>query len=144
MSIEPMTVVHYTPENDWCREGTAIADNDGRLIDTYWQSRGNNALSAAEETSAQVIFHLSDYRELERAEHYRWADYHPSDRQVITSQHGLQRRLFVRKDAEPDLATRIENAREAVREAEQAVRSAERTLEFRSNALAQLIAEGES
>lgn len=130
-------VASYVPNNRWCREGTAVADSRGRLVDTYW-SIGNDVLSEAEASTAQVLFNLRDYRDLDHSELNRWEDYSPSDRQVITSQHGLQRRLLVRKGAQPDLATQIDNARQAVADAYEKLRRAGRDVDFARAELARL------
>jgi hypothetical protein len=101
---KPGTVVRYRPERTWCREGTAIADDNGLLYDTYWHS-GQDVLSDAEAASAEVLFHLDDYEEIDRYQRMSstWESYHPDDRRVITSQHRLQKRWLIRKDAVPHL-----------------------------------------
>lgn len=136
----PGTVVRYQSEraDRWCREGMAIADDRGVLRDTYWDSGNNHVLTDSEAATAEILFVLAEYRELPQAERLSWDDYHSDDRRWITSQHGLVVRLFVRIGAEPDLGTRIENARGAVREAEKGVDSAKRTLEWRRQELAKL------
>lgn len=147
----PGTVVRYTPaprfEGDhqprWCREGTAIANGHGLLVDTYWGS-GSTAhiVRDVEQRSVEVLFHLDDYDELDRwrSDVNKWSTYAPQDRQRITSQHGLQQRLFIRKGAVPARATMIENARAKVAEAEAEVSSAQRRLEREQEDLAALLA----
>jgi hypothetical protein len=140
----PGTVVRYQPERGdrWCREGTAIVQDNGALLDTYWGSGGEaHRLTAAELATAEVLFRLSDYDELDRYKRGSadvWKTYHQNDRQRVTSQHGLQARWFVRKGAQSDHATRVENAREALREAEHEASSAERRVAWRREELAQL------
>jgi hypothetical protein len=142
----PGTVVRYTPDPTrfdprWCREGTAIADQHGRLVDTYWASMAEaHIVTDAELPSVEALFHLDDYDEIARWQHdsERWLTYHPDDRQVITSQHGLQKRWFIRKGAQPDLGTKITNAEERIREAESKLRSAEHELQWRRDELARL------
>ena len=145
-AYRPGTVVRYTPDRSrhdplWCREGTAIADDQGRLCDTYWGS-GSEAhiVSGDEMESVEVLFHLEDYDEPDRwrPSKQQWATYAPEDRQRITSQHGLQERLFIRKGAEPDLTTQIANAEEKVREAEADVERAEWRLQWARKDLAAL------
>ncbi len=131
-------VVHYIPENGWCREGTATVDEQGLLRDTYWHS-GNHALSDIEVATAQPSFNLGEFREIGKYE--CWEDYHPDHRREITRQHGLVRLKFVRKGALPDLDTRIENAREAVRQAERGVKDAEWRLDLCRKDLARIEAE---
>ena len=135
-------VVHYQTDNRWCKEETAIA-REGRdgivLADTFWGS-GNDChiLRGPEIETAQVLFNLSDFRELDRHERHTWQDYNPADREVITSQHGLQKRLLIRLGARPDLVTKIENAREKVAEAERELSSAESRLKWAREDLANL------
>lgn len=140
----PGTVVRYISERTdyWCREGMAVAGKDGRLVDTYWESTSDaHVLTAAEQATVTVEFCIGDYRELDRHERHTWEDYHSDDRQEITAQHGLRRRLFIRIGAEPDLDTRIENAREAVRLGEGIVARAESNLARRREVLAELLVE---
>ena len=145
-SYRPGTVVRYIPDQSrhdpmWCREGMAIADDRGFLCDTFWGSGSEaHVLRGVELESIEMLFHLDDYEELDRwrpsVEH--WSKYAPVDRQQITHQHRLQRRLFIRKGAHPNLATQIANAEEKVREAERAVDSAKWRLELAQRDLATL------
>lgn len=147
-TYRPGTVVRYTPTRErhdprWCREGTAIANEQGVLVDTYWCSGGDSHVLRRDDelASVEVLFHIDDYDELDRYGRGTpavWETYHPDDRRRVTSQHGLQARYFVRKGATPDLETQIANAREAVREAEAEVEGAERRLERRRDELAAL------
>lgn len=141
------TVVRYTPDPSrhaprWCREGMAIADDQGVLFDTYWQSGGDaHRLMPVEVETAEFVFDVCDFDELDR--HSRgsaaeWARYHPNDRQVITSQHGLQRRWFVRKGALPDLSTQIANAEDKVRATENEMRLTAQRLDWAREDLANL------
>lgn len=143
----PGDVVRYAPDPSrhdprWCREGMAIADERGILFDTYWGSGGDNhRLNAVEVATAEVIFNVADYDELDRyarASRGIWETYHPDDRRVLTSQHGLQRRWFIRKGADPDMATQVASAEEKVLEAEEAVASAQRRAEWAREELADL------
>jgi len=148
IEVKPGTVVRYKPDPSrhdprWCREGMAIADERGLLIDTYWGS-GQDAhiLRGAELEGVEVLFHFDEFDELDRwrPNVQEWETYAPADRQRVTSQHGLQQRLFIRKGAEPDLATQIANAEEKVCEAEYNVESANRRLEWAREDLAKLAA----
>jgi hypothetical protein len=140
------TVVRYTPDPSrhdpaWCREGMAIADKFGYLHDTYWQGTGDaHIVNAAELASVEVLFQLGDYDEIDRYQRHSptWETYDPDDRRVITSQHRLQRRWFIRKGAKPDLATQIANAEDRVSDAEGDLRTAERNLKWRRDELAAL------
>ena len=141
------TVVRYRPDPSrhdpaWCREGMAIADSDGRLFDTYWGSMSEaHRLQPVELDTIEILFNVNDYDELDRYAHgskAKWETYHPDDRRYVTSQHRLQCRWFVRKGASPDLATQIENAREAVREADEKVEFAKRQAEWLRKGLADL------
>jgi hypothetical protein len=136
-------VVRYTPANRfdrmWCREGMAIADDRGHLVDTYWgTSMDSHVMTTAEIETAELVFNLGDYREMPYRDRGQWVEYHPDQRQMVTGQHGLTRRLFVLLDAQPDMGTRIENAREALREAEERAASAVRQVEWRRKDLAEL------
>lgn len=97
-------------------------DDRGRLVDSYWYS-GGDALSAEEVAVAQFQFNLADYDEV--GSESKWSRHNPTDRQRITRQHGLSVRWLVRKGAQPDLATQIDNARQAVADAYEKLRSAE-------------------
>lgn len=149
-TLKPGTVVRYTPQSQypggdarWCREGMAIANKAGHLVDTYWGS-GSEAhrVTAAEQASVKVLFHLDDYDELDRwrPDEQKWLSFAPEDRQLITMQHRLQRRLFIRKGALPSRDTLIANAREKVAEAEAEVSSAQRSLDWAQEDLAALLA----
>lgn len=137
--VRPGVVVRYKPDPSrhdprWCREGMAIADSAGVLFDTYWQS-GNEShrLLPVELATIELLFHMDDYDELDRCSQTTkglWATYHPDDRHVVTSQHRLQFRWFIRKGARPDIDTQIENAEEKVRECESRVESARQQLEW--------------
>lgn len=131
----PGDVLDYTPRDRWCHEGIAIVLENGRLADTYWGS-SPNVITAAEAETARLRFRRSDYREVDSES--EWLTYAPADRQSVSSQHGLQRTFYVRVGAEPDLATRIANAREAVAEAQGAVDSWMARLDRRREDLAKL------
>lgn len=143
------TVVKYTPDPSrhdprWCREGTAIAiqwPTKVVLADTYWYTMSDaHILNEVELATIEVKFHLDDYDELKDTygTRDRWLRYAPADRKRISSQHGLQERLFIRKGAEPDLPTQIENARVAVAEAEHELRMAEGRVTRRREELGEL------
>lgn len=144
--FRPGTVVRYTPDPSrhdprWCREGMAVADERGVLLDTFWGT-GSEAhrLLPVEIATVELEFHLDDFDELDRwrPNEQLWLTYAPADRQRITHQHRLQQRLFIRKGAQPDLSTQIENAEAKVRKAEEAVKSAERDLGWARKELAAL------
>lgn len=147
-------VVRYTPENTWCREGIAIAQDhvrpNGRLVllDTYWGSTEPGMLTDAEADTAELMFNLADYDELYRYSSYasrsQWETYAPADRQIITHQHGLQRRWFIRKGARPDWATQIDNARQKVADREAEADRARRAVEWANEDLTRVIADAEA
>lgn len=134
-------VFRYEPSREWCREGMAVVrERDGALIDTYWHGGSDShALTDKELATSELIFNVNDYRELGHYE--RFDDYRLEDRQVITSQHGLSVRRFLKTGAKPDRATRITNAIEAVNEAEEKLRSAQRLLDSRQEDLSRIIKE---
>lgn len=141
MSYQTGGVYHYTSDRKdrWCREEVAIVDASGVLMDTYWRhGSDDHRLTDSELATAEFVFNLSDYDELSHHEACKWHDYNPADRQVVTSQHGLSRRYFIRKGSAPDLSIKIQNARDAVADAEQKVSDAESRLEWRRRELAEL------
>ena len=139
-----MKVYKYDVDGSrWCREGVATKEN-GALFDTFWQGTSDrHRLSAAEAASAVLVFDTDEYDELPLSPRVsdQWAQYAPADREVIPSQHGLQFRYFVRKGSSPDLATRIENAKRDVEDAESKLRAAESGLRWACEHLASLEAE---
>jgi hypothetical protein len=133
-------VLNYIPRWHHCREGSAIVLDNGCAVDTFW-SNDRAVLTAEELATADLRFRLDDYRKLGESWDDtldEWLTYAPADRQVITSQHGLQAVHYVRIGAEPGMATQIGNAREAVALAQGEVRSAERRLGWRREELAAL------
>lgn len=146
--FRPNDVVKYTPDPtrhdpNWCREGVAIASDPNMILtDTYWGS-GTDAhiLTPTETATAEVLFNLDDYDQLPRNAWDTWTQYAEADRGIVTSQHGLQRRLFIRKGAKPDWATMLENARDKVEAAEREVRHATSLLTYARRELADLEAQ---
>lgn len=143
---KPGDVVAYKSErrDRWCREGLAIATQwrSGKvvLVDTFWATMSDaHVLTTAEEASAELRFNVADYDELPYRADDQWRSYAQEDRALITSQHGLQRRLFVRKGATEDLPTKIENARQALASAEEEQRRSEWRVEDRKRDLAALL-----
>lgn len=129
-------VVRYetlTMPSRHCREGWAIArtrdDDSVYLLDTFWGSGDTHVLTDEEIATAELMFNLADYDELDRYRSHesraKWETYRPADRETVTSQHGLQVRWFIRKGAQPDLATQIDNARQGVADAYEKLRSAD-------------------
>lgn len=130
-----------TRPNRHCREGTAILNDRGVLVDTFWGGALVNdahVLTEEEAATARLLFNIGDYAELGRTQAHQFEQYAPADRQVLTSQHGLQRRLFVRIGAQVDHATIVDNARRKVDEAEARVRSAQLHLDWAREDLARL------
>ena len=146
--LNPGDVLHYTPlrkfEPRWCREGQALVDEHGRALDTYWgidSFSDRHCLTAEELATATVVFNVGDFEMLDkyaRSSQAQWETYSPLDRAVITSQHGLQSVYYIRKGAQPDLETQIENARERVEDAERKLSSAQSGLEWCRRELAAL------
>lgn len=135
-------VVTYTPDPSrhdprWCREGVAIAEDQPTglvLLDTYWQGGGDHhRLIPAEVETAVLMFSMGDYTELDRNRggvRGEWETYADDDRQVISSQHRLQFRYFVRTGAQPDRATQVGNARAKLDAAHEELASAARRVEW--------------
>lgn len=123
-TFNPGDVLRYTPLVHHWREGMARVREDGRILDTYWRPGGDSeshALTEQELASATVVFNVAEFDALDRysaSSREQWEAYHPDDRALISSQHGLQEALFVRKGAHTHLGTQIENARTAVAKAE--------------------------
>lgn len=137
-------VVEWSPQDRHCREGTAIAlETHGgqiKLFDTFWDGYEDHVLTDAEELTAEVLFNLNDYDEIDRykRESQTWSKYAPEDRQRVTSQHGLQTRWYVRKGASEHWPTQIRNAEDAVAKCVAAVESAERHLRWAREDLARV------
>lgn len=149
----PGDVVSYTPESTWCHEGIAIVQDPVRhtgcyqMLDTYWGTQPSE-ISDAEASTAELMFKLADYDELDRysshASQSTWDKYAPVDRQLITSQHGLQKRWFIRKGASPDWATQISNAQGVVSAHVDELESAQRRLQWARDDLASVIADAKA
>lgn len=138
-AFQPGDVLTYSPADRWCREGMAVVNDAGIAFDTFWASAGDAyRLGEADLRSAEFLFNIGNYRELDRHERYTFSRFAPEDRATITSQHGLQRRLFVRHGAVEDRETIIENARQKVREAEEARDAAERQVTYARESLARI------
>lgn len=128
----PGDVIRYTPgDGHHCREGMAIVAQQ-QAFDTFWSGYGDRHLLTADElATAELLFNLADFDELDGNSRHmneaKWNTYATDDRQLVTSQHGLQKRWFIRKGAEPSWQQQIANAREeldkALRDADQAVRN---------------------
>ena len=140
-------VLTYESERDnWCREGMAIVRKvAGKLIavDTYWitslsrsgSSPYDHVLTDAELDTASVSFNLDDF-EVTNAQHGSHLDYAPADRAVVTSQHGLQKTLLVRKGS-----AIVRKHVDRVREARQNLESAQRRLLWAEDDLREAFAE---
>jgi hypothetical protein len=142
--FNPGDVLSYVPTRDHCREGTAWVNEAGVALDTYWRAYGDgesHVLTRSEINTATIVFNVADFDALDRylsTSRETWETYAPDDRARITSQHGLQEVLLIRKGAQPDLPTQIANAQREVERAEAEVRSAEHTLERHRQDLAEL------
>jgi hypothetical protein len=137
-------VITYKSEraDRWCREGWAISNDYGRFVDTYWMSTGDaHVLTEAELATAEHAFWIDDYRELDRYGRGvadEWAKYAPADRRYIPSQHGLQCRYFVRREASFDLPTQIQNASDALDAADSDLHAARRRRQYAEDRLREL------
>lgn len=133
-------VYTYTPDQNHCREGLAIENERGRLIDWFWGGHdvALDNLVDRDAPDLTLIANLGDYDLTPRDGRESNRDYAPEDRLLIHSQHGFQWTHYIRKGAEPDLTTRIENARKGLEEAESDMRSAQRQIDRAREELAQL------
>ncbi|PKQ59750.1 hypothetical protein B5566_02600 [Mycobacterium sp. MHSD3] len=112
------------------------------MLDTYWGASEPTELSDTEAATAEFMFKLADYDELDRHSHSAkatWEKYAPADRQVITHQHGLQHRWFIRKGASPDWATQLSNAQGVVDAYEYELGCAQRRLQWARDDLANVL-----
>ena len=138
-----MKVYDYESSERHCREGVAIERNPGQFFDTFWAS-GQDAhrLTAGEVATAVLLFDTDDFDELDgygrAARPSEWEQYALKDRALITSQHGLQVRYFVRRGAVPDLETQIDNASREVGDAEYVLRRAQWGVDSAKKILADL------
>lgn len=135
-------VYRYTPEDRHCREGLAIEDDRGQLIDNFWSGDRDPFLMHIVPRDARDLEfkgNLGDYDKLHPFDDI--SDYAREDRLVVTAQHGHRRTYYVRKGAQPDLATKIENAQSAVEVAERKLDSARRQLDWKRSELATLKAQ---
>lgn len=132
-------VYRYRPAVHNCLEGIAIENEHGVLYDTYWGIDDAGAECVGRDAQdLTLIGNLGDYERIDRNAEHPFDDYAPVDRLAITSQHGLQRALFVRKGADPDHATKVRNARNELEDATHAVEAAQRRAERARQALADL------
>jgi hypothetical protein len=137
-------VYTYTPKQHHCTEGLAIEDERGRLYDWYWGDSRDPMLDKIVSRDAEdleFVANLNDYELTPQGGRQSNREYAQEDRLVIHSQHGYQRTYYIRKGARPDLATKIENAREELREAELKLSSAKADVEWAKKGLAALEAE---
>ena len=136
--LRPGDVVRYEPQIRWCHDGIAVAETgrDGATIlrDTYWLS----SPKAVTPEFFELLFNLNDYEDRPR---HTWETFAAKDRQVLWRQHGHCPIFLVRKNASPDLATQIENARERLAEAEAGVRSAQSRCDWARKELTELEAQ---
>lgn len=148
-------VISYTPKDGHhCREGLAIVSqsptvDESRAHDTFWAGFGDRHLLTADElATAELIFNVTNYLELDGNSRHinetKWNTFAVADRQVITSQHGLQKRWFIRKGAEPSWQQQIANARERLDEAICAADSAVRSVGYAHAELSILIYRAEA
>jgi hypothetical protein len=130
-------VYTYTPEDRHCLEGLAIENERGTIVDWFW--RGEvvwNQVVRRDAADLTKIANLDDYELVPSNREYA-----REDRLTITAQHGHQRTYYIRKGAKPDLATRIENARAALREAMSEADYARRRADRAQEDLERLLAE---
>lgn len=134
-------VYRYNPQERHCNEGIAVENDRGVLVDTFWGLGDSMGHVVGRNQHLEHLGNLDDYERLTRNASHPFEDYAPADRLAVPSQHGLQRALFIRIGAQPDLATKIENARRSLEEAEAQLRSAEHRVEWARKDLAELEAE---
>lgn len=144
-AFKPGDVLRYQPDERHCREGMAIINDSGRALDTFWWYSGDEHLLTSNElATAELEFNLNDYNQADGSTRHiqkgKWEKYAPSDRGLITSQHGLQPHYYVRKGAVEDWATQINNARQKVDDAVAMAKSAQRQVGYAREDLERVIA----
>lgn len=146
-------VLTYESERDenWCREGVAVVRKGAGkkliAVDTYWvtsifsssSSPDDHVLTDAELDTASVSFNLDDF-EKASAQDVSYLDYAPADRAVVTSQHGLQKTLLIRKGAKPSGSAIVRKHMDRVRQARQNLESAQRRLAWAEDDLLEAFA----
>jgi hypothetical protein len=133
-------VYRYRPQQHHCREGIAVENDRGVLIDTFWGLDSSLGLDqiVGRDQRLERLGNLDDYVRIGRSAEHPFEDYAPADRLVVPSQHGLQRALFVRRGAQPDHATRVANARRQLEDDVAAAESAQHRVERARAELARL------
>jgi hypothetical protein len=139
-------VYEYKRSQHHCREGMAVEIGPGDLRDTYWGLDGSDRhkLTGAEVAGATFLFDTDDYEDV-TSPHNReipsaWADRAEDDRRVVTEQHGLRVRYFIRKGSEPSHEMKVTNARDALLRAQQKAEYAARAVEWAQRDLDELLA----
>lgn len=124
----PGDVVRYDIDGSHhCREGVAIANAAGVLFDTYWTS-DNHRLTATEYATARLSFNLNDFDEV-GPHSSTFEDYAETDRGILTSQHGLRVRRFLRRGAQPSLLAKMNRIEAQIATATHDRDFAQRTIE---------------
>lgn len=146
MTLREGDVLHYIADDEerHCREWQAVINKHGAAVDTFWGTSacGEHVLTPTELHTAVVRFNLADYNELDQFSPQSesiWSRYAPCDRETITSQHGLRKRLFIHKEAVEDLVTQVEAAQALVVELEHEAELAERRVKWSRKELAELL-----
>jgi hypothetical protein len=134
-------VYTYTPHERHCTEGLAIEDERGKLIDWFWGGSRDSMLDkivSRDAADLTLVANLGDYDLTPMDGRQGNHDYAPEDRLVLHAQHGLQKTHYIRKGAAPDKATKIENARSRLTQAESDARYAQFRLDRAREELAHL------
>lgn len=120
------TLFDYTPESTWCRDGQAeIIEMFGvrYLVDTYWGSGLDGALSIEQGRDAKVTFVPSEHREITKTQAGVYGD-----KTVTVRRHNGHRvTYFVRVD-EPAL-TEVDHYRHMLVEEEERLADHQRGVE---------------
>lgn len=127
----PGAYYRYTPTNRHCHEGIILAVQDEGgvyLVDTFWGARGDSALSIVRSddeglATTELLFNPADGWELAGL-YLAIADFDDDDVRIITSQHGLQKTIWIRTGSGPSNVKRLANARARTLEARERLDSA--------------------
>lgn len=120
------TLFEYTPATTWCRDGQAeIFEIDGAryLVDTYWGSGLDGALTLDEGKEAKVSFVPSEYREVTVQEARVYGE-----KVTTVRRHGGHRVSHFVKVDEPAL-TETDHYRQMLTEAEERLAEHQRGVE---------------
>lgn len=115
----------------WCFDGQLVADDRGRLRDTYWSSGGSDGKSWESREAAErdgTLTFVCNMKDVDVMEEWQTRRFSPEDVFDLTQHHGYRKKFAVRKGAQPNQALMLERIDEHIakrlEDAESAARSA--------------------